>query len=82
MGEFEEILKIRIELSKEKLKSKSEMLRRTMDILIKRIDNNNIHTINSLGEVQGLGREVDIHCMELKTLLDSLESYQSFKSLK
>lgn len=82
MNGFEERLNIRIELSKEKLKSKAEMLRHSMDMLIKRIDNDHINSINSLGEVQGLGREVDIHCMEIRTLLDNLESYQVFKPLK
>lgn len=82
MRNFEELIELRVKITADSLKSKAESLKSNMEILIRRIVDNRLDSINSLGEVQALGSAVDARCSELSSLLRILEDYKSFEDLK
>jgi endonuclease III len=82
MRTLEDHLEMKIDLAKERLASKSKTLKEIAEMLLVRLEQNNLKSINSLGEVQGVGREVDLLCKELRTHLDTLEDYKAFEQLK
>ena len=71
-------LEVELEYKKACLKGKAESLRSRMDNLIKRIDNDKLGTLNSLGEVQSMGLEVDRYCIQIGVLQDLIESYPAY----
>ena len=71
-----ENLKIKIDVAAESLLNQAQTLKRCTDNLIRKIENGNLQNINSLGEIQGVGGQVDVKCMELKTLLYILEDLE------
>ncbi|PLR72263.1 MULTISPECIES: hypothetical protein [Bacillus] len=70
---MKEQLQIDIDLTKDRLRGQAESLKRSMELLLLRLEKNNLQQINRMGEVQGLGSAVDVSCMELKTLLYLLD---------
>ena len=74
---------LKIDTTKRELRALAELLKRDMERLIERIDNNNLEGINKLGEIQGLGNSVDGKCFQLSALIDvkyDIESYELFKN--
>lgn len=82
MNDYKKHLEIRVELAKERLQGQAETLKRSMEILLLRLEKDNLKSINSLGEVQGLGTQIDVACMELRTLMHVLEELEAFEKLE
>lgn len=79
---YKEHLQFKIDFAKEGLKSKAESLKSIMERLLIRLENGNLKSINSLGEVQGLGAQVDCACMELRTLMNVLEELEAYEKIE
>lgn len=73
---FEERQQIMIEQVAENLDSKVKRLIKDLEKVREKIANKNYDHLNSLGEVQGRGQDVDIMCVQIRTLLDSIETYK------
>ena len=73
---FEERQQIMIEQVAENLDAKAKRLIRDLEKVREKIANKNYDYLNSLGEVQGKGQDVDIMCVQIRTLLDSIETYK------
>ena len=73
---FEERQQIMIEQVAENLDAKAKRLIRDLEKVREKIANKNYDYLNSLGEVQGKGQDVDIMCVQIRTMLDSIETYK------
>lgn len=71
-----ESLKIRAEIATETLLSHAVTLRRCADRVIASVESGNLKTLNSLGEIQGLGDRVDVSCAEVATLLSIIKELE------
>src|SRR5438270_192738 len=65
--------------AREELRAVADWLERDMANLINRIDDDKDDLVNSLGEVQGKGREVDRLCTVLSERRDHLKMLQWLK---
>lgn len=73
---FEERQQIMVEQVAENLDAKAKSLIKDLESVRIKIANKNFDRLNSLGEVQGRGQDVDIMCVQIRTLLDSIETYK------
>lgn len=73
---FEKRQQIMIEQVAENLDSKVKRLIKDLEKVREKIANKDYNYLNSLGEVQGRGQDVDIMCVQIRTLLDSIETYK------
>lgn len=78
MKEFERKLELAIEFKAERLKQQAESVKQIMEVLIKKINEGDLHLINSLGEIQSQGAGVDRQCAELSLLLDTYRDYTAY----
>lgn len=73
---FEKRQQIMIEQVAENLDSKVKRLIKDLEKVREKIANKDYNYLNSLGEVQGRGQDVDIMCVQIRTMLDSIETYK------
>lgn len=69
MREIERHLEYQVEKQAENIKNRAEYIIRNMTHLIDNIDNKRYESINSLGEIQGAGLELDRDIALLKNAI-------------
>ena len=80
MSFTERMLDVKIELTREKLICRMEILKSELERNINALINNKTFEPNALGVVQSLGQEIDVLCSRLGALYEMQEVIESDKS--
>lgn len=70
--------KIKIDMLASKLDSKAKTLIGDLTQVRHKIANGQLDRLNTLGEVQGAGSDIDNMCGQIRALLSSLEDYDTY----
>jgi hypothetical protein len=75
---YEQILEGKLVNAVEKLRQSMYYLQTNLSLAVEWIDEGNLININSLGEIQAKGSEIDTLCKEVGVLRNIIEEYRSF----